>query len=212
MSANPAQSSAIDLSGHVSTDVTWHRSKVSASDRARLLCQQPATVWLTGLSGAGKSTIAFELERCLLDRGYVAFVMDGDNVRHGLSRDLGFSPGDRHENIRRIAEVAKLFNDAGLIVITSFISPYQHDREVAREIIGPSCFLETYLCTKLQVCEARDPKGLYRKVRQGEIVEFTGITAPYEAPESPDIRIDTGAEPLDVCVGQIMEALDSRLG
>lgn len=211
MTGSAARNAKIDLISHVSTDVTWHRSKVGSEDRVRLLRQQPATVWLTGLSGAGKSTIAFELERCLMVDGHAAFVMDGDNVRHGLSRDLGFSPRDRSENIRRIAEVAKLFNDAGLIVITSFISPYRQDRAVAREIIGPDRFFETHLCTDLQVCEARDPKGLYKKVRQGSIAEFTGISAPYEAPVAADIRIDTGSTPLDECVAQIMEAIKEHL-
>ena len=211
MVGNPLGDSEIDLTSHVSTDVTWHRSKVGPEDRVRLLKQQPLTVWLTGLSGAGKSTIAFELERCLMARGKGAFVMDGDNVRHGLSRDLGFSPEDRSENIRRIAEVAKLFNDAGLIVITSFISPYRHDRAIAREIIGRERFVETYVCTDLQVCEARDPKGLYKKVRQGGIAEFTGITAPYEAPEDPEISIDTGNTEIDASVAQIMDRIGACL-
>lgn len=199
-----------DLSRHVSQDVTWHASKVEADDRMRLLRQRPATVWLTGLSGAGKSTIAFELERRLISAGHLAFVMDGDNVRHGLSRDLGFSPEDRSENIRRIAEVAKLFNDAGLVVITSFISPYSQDRAMAREIIGQDRFIETYLCADLQVCEKRDPKGLYRKVREGMIREFTGITAPYEVPDNPDLAIDTGNLSLDESISKLLEKLAAR--
>ena len=206
-----ATNSEVDLSIHVSHDVTWHSSKVSAADRTRLLHQTPATIWLTGLSGAGKSTIAFELERQLMARGHLAFVMDGDNVRHGLSRDLGFSPEDRRENIRRVAEVAKLFNDAGLLVITSFISPYRDDRAVAREIIGHDRFIETHLCTDIQVCERRDPKGLYKKVRAGSIPEFTGITAPYEAPYHPELVIDTGRLAVEESVAEIMERLASRL-
>lgn len=210
MSRERAADKEVDLSQHVSQEVTWHRSKVAASDRTRLLRQEPATVWLTGLSGAGKSTIAFELERQLVASGHLAFVMDGDNIRHGLSRDLGFSPEDRSENIRRIAEVAKLFNDAGLIVVTSFISPYRDDREVARKIIGEDRFIETHLCTDIAVCETRDPKGLYKKVREGAIAEFTGITAPYEAPLDPELRIDTGRLAVEESVAAILEKLRSR--
>lgn len=200
-----------DLNWHVSQDVIWHCSKVVATERARLLRQEPVTVWLTGLSGAGKSTIAFELERRLVISGHLAFVMDGDNVRHGLSRDLGFSPEDRSENIRRIAEVAKLFNDAGLVVITSFISPYRSDRAAARRIIGQERFIEAYLCADIEVCESRDPKGLYKKVRQGVIAEFTGITAPYEAPDDPELRIDTGRMSVEESVSEIVKKLQSRL-
>lgn len=200
-----------DLNRSVSEDVTWHYGKVSSHHRAQLLRQAPATVWLTGLSGSGKSTIAFELERQIVASGHLAFVMDGDNVRLGLSRDLGFSPEDRSENIRRIAEVAKLFNDAGLIVITSFISPYRRDRSMAREIIGNECFIETHLCTNLEVCEARDPKGLYKKVREGRIAEFTGISAPYEGPECPELKIDTASSTVEECVFQILRKLTTRL-
>ena len=200
----------IDLNLHVSTDVAWHSSKVSDDARVRLLGQEPATVWLTGLSGAGKSTIAFELERQLMANGHLVFVLDGDNIRHGLSRDLGFSPPDRSENIRRIAEVAKLLNDAGLIVITSFISPYRQDRAIAREIIGRERFIETYLCADLRTCEERDPKGLYKKVRKGMIPEFTGISAPYEAPEAPDLRIDSGQMAVEESVVEIIRKLAPR--
>jgi len=195
----------------ISDDVVWQDSKVEASIRTRLLRQEPTTVWLTGLSGAGKSTIAFELERQLMDGGYLTFVLDGDNIRHGLSSDLGFSPQDRKENIRRIAKVAKLFNDAGLLVITSFISPYQEDRAMARKIIGAERFIETHLCTNLDVCEDRDPKGLYKKVRAGSIAEFTGITAPYEAPQNPELRIDTGRRTVEQSVAQIIQKLMPRL-
>ncbi|RJF97605.1 adenylyl-sulfate kinase [Noviherbaspirillum saxi] len=200
------------VGGRVSADISWHSSKVASSDRARLLRQQPATVWLTGLSGSGKSTIAFELERRLVARGHAAFVMDGDNVRHGLSRDLGFSPADRKENIRRIAEVAKLFNEAGLLVITSFISPYREDRAAARAIVGADCFIEAYLSAQLSVCEERDPKGLYKKVRAGEIREFTGISAPYEAPETPEVCIDTGSMTVEDSADAIIRILEPRLG
>lgn len=201
----------VGLADHVSGDLTWHSSKVAPNDRARLLGQTPATVWLTGLSGSGKSTIAFELERQLVAKGHLAFVMDGDNVRHGLSRDLGFSPEDRYENIRRVAEVARLFNEAGMLVITSFISPYRQDRLMAREIIGGDRFIETHLCTDLKVCEFRDPKGLYKKVREGSISEFTGITAPYEAPEAPELRIDTGRMTVEDSVLEIIRRLQPRL-
>ncbi|RZI43463.1 adenylyl-sulfate kinase [Herbaspirillum sp. HC18] len=197
----------VNLDQHVSTDVTWHRSKVTSDERIRMLRQDPATVWLTGLSGAGKSTIAFELERKLMSADRLVYVLDGDNIRHGLNRDLGFSPEDRSENIRRIAEVAKLFNDAGLLVVTSFISPYRRDREIAREIIGRTRFIETYLCTDISVCEERDPKGLYKKVREGAISEFTGVSAPYEAPDAPELRIDTARLTVEESVAEIIRKL-----
>lgn len=195
----------------VSQDVTWQPSKVIADDRARLLHEDPATIWLTGLSGSGKSTIAFELERQLIVGGHLAYVLDGDNIRHGLSRDLGFSPADRTENIRRVAEVAKLFNDAGILIITSFISPYLVDRELARQIIGADRFIETYLSTNLETCEHRDPKGLYKKVRKGDIVEFTGISAPYEAPMTPELMLDTAKLSIEQSVAQIIQKLTPRL-
>ena len=175
----------------ISQSVVWHGSQVSQEERCGLFNQQPVTIWLTGLSAAGKSTLAFALERALIDLGHACYVLDGDNVRHGLSRDLGFSHADRTENIRRIAEVGKLMNDAGLIVITAFISPYRQDRALARAIIGEDCFREVYVSTPLSVCESRDPKGLYIKARKGEVAEFTGISSPYETPEFPDMLIDT---------------------
>ena len=150
-------------------------------------------MWLTGLSASGKSTLAFALERTLIDAGKACYVLDGDNVRHGLNRNLGFSVEDRTENIRRIAEVAKLMNDAGLIVITAFISPLIANRNIAREIIGPNQFKEIYVSTPLAACEARDPKGLYAKARAGELAEFTGISADYEPPMAPDLTIDTSS-------------------
>ncbi|WP_228534858.1 adenylyl-sulfate kinase [Noviherbaspirillum malthae] len=206
-SPQPPQPAAQPVSSHVA----WQQGKVDAAQRARLLGQLPATVWLTGLSGSGKSSIAFELERRLVAAGHAAYVMDGDNVRHGLNRDLGFSPRDRSENIRRIAEVAKLFNEAGLIVITSFISPYRQDRDMARQIIGAERFIETHLCTPLAVCEQRDPKGLYRKVRSGAIAEFTGISAPYEEPLQPELRIDTGQTTLLQSVDAVLHRLQDFL-
>jgi adenylyl-sulfate kinase len=169
--------------------------------------QKPATVWLTGLSGAGKSTIACALERRLLDGGHAAYVLDGDNVRHGLNRDLGFSPGDRTENIRRIAEVARLLNDAGLIVISAFISPYREDREMARSIVGLADFLEVHVNTPIEVCEERDPKGMYKLARAGELPAFTGVSAPYEPPPVPECSIDTAVNSVDECVEQLMKLL-----
>ncbi|HEX7935695.1 MAG TPA: adenylyl-sulfate kinase [Paraburkholderia sp.] len=164
---------------------------ITLDDRMRILRQKPVTIWLTGLSGAGKSTIAFELERQLVAQGQACYVLDGDNVRHGLGRDLGFSQQDRHENIRRVAHVAQLMNDAGLIVITALISPMQADRAMAREIIGANNFIETYLSAPVDTCARRDPKGLYAKALAGEIPSFTGISAPYEAPLNPELEVDT---------------------
>ncbi len=210
MNARNSPEPEVDLSRHVSNNVAWHPSKVGLAERIRMLRQEPATVWLTGLSGAGKSTIAFELERRLMADGRIAFVLDGDNVRHGLNRDLGFSHSDRTENIRRIAEVAKLFNDAGLIVITAFISPYRQDRAVARQVIGEGRFIEIHLCTLIDVCEGRDPKGLYRQARAGSIRDFTGITAPYEAPQNAELSIDTGQLTVEASVAKIAGALASR--
>jgi adenylyl-sulfate kinase len=193
-----------------SRNIAWQGGKVQASDRTQLSRAEPTTVWLTGLSGSGKSTIAFELERRIIANGHMAYVLDGDNIRHGLSQDLGFSPEDRKENIRRIAEVAKLFNDAGLIVITAFISPYCEDRVMARRIIGSDRFIETHICTDLEVCEKRDPKGLYRKVRSGSITEFTGVSAPYETPTYPDLRIDTSCLSVSESVNKILHSFRTR--
>jgi len=190
--------------------VVKHSGLVSGAERCALLHQQPATVWLTGLSGAGKSTLAYAAERRLHAQGRLGFVLDGDNIRHHLNRDLGFSPSDRRENIRRIAEVAALMNDAGLIVFTALISPRQEDRELARSIIGEARFVEVHVSTALAVCEARDPKGLYEKARTGAIPHFTGVSAPYETPQSPALRIDTDICGLDQAVGQLMDFLADR--
>jgi len=192
---------------HLSTDITWHQGKVSPAERIERLGQQAVTIWLTGLSGSGKSTLAFALERRLLDLGRTAYVLDGDNVRHGLSRDLGFSPEHRTENIRRIAEVARLFNDSGVILITAFISPYRADRDMARQIIGSAHFVETWLCADIATCEARDPKGLYRKARAGELADFTGISAPYETPEAAQVVLDTGSISVDDGVSRLLAAV-----
>jgi adenylylsulfate kinase len=164
---------------------------ITLEDRMRLLRQKPVTIWLTGLSGSGKSTVAFELERQLVSQGQACYVLDGDNIRHGLGRDLGFNQQDRHENIRRVAHVAQLMNDAGLIVITALISPMQADRAMARDIVGAGNFIETYLSASVDTCARRDPKGLYAKARAGQIPSFTGISAPYEAPLHPELEVDT---------------------
>jgi len=196
---------ALERETAASRDISWEAGSVEPDERARLLGQKPVTIWLTGLSGSGKSTIARELERRLMDAGRPCFVLDGDNLRHGLNRDLGFSAQDRQENIRRVAEVARLMNEAGLIVITAFISPYREDRAAARRIIGTHRFVEAYLSTDLATCEERDPKGLYAKARRAEIPEFTGVSAPYEAPEGADVVLDTAAENLEICVARLLE-------
>ena len=191
-------------------NLVWHQGGVCSRDRQRLLGQKALTVWLTGLSGSGKSTLAVALDQRLTAGGYACYVLDGDNVRHGLNRDLGFSPVDRRENIRRIAEVARLMNDAGLIVITAFISPYRDDRQMAKEIIGPDSFLEVYLNTSLAVCEERDPKGFYKRARNGQLKEFTGVNAPYEAPIHPSIFFDTSTRNVDDCVADLSNAVQCQ--
>lgn len=184
---------------------------VQAKDRAALLKQEPLTIWLTGLSGSGKSTLAYALERQLVLSGHPCYVLDGDNLRHGLNRNLGFSDDDRTENIRRVAEVAALMNDAGLIVIVALISPKRSDRAMAREIVGNHRFVEVYLSTPLQACEQRDPKGLYAKARSGEIPAFTGVSAPYERPSAPALMLDTGQTEVEACVTRIMASVRPRL-
>jgi adenylylsulfate kinase len=169
------------------------------------------TVWLTGLSGAGKSTLAAELERRLTHAGKPCCVLDGDQVRAGINRDLGFAPQDRRENIRRVAEISRLMNQAGLIVGAAFISPYRADRRMAREIIHPDRFIEAYLDAPLEVCERRDPKGLYRKARAGALADFTGISAPYEPPEAPSIVLDTAASGVSECASRLLEVVDARI-
>jgi adenylylsulfate kinase len=194
----------------LSTNLTWHQAAVSKEDRARQKRQKPCVIWFTGLSGAGKSTLANALERALFERGHHCYLLDGDNVRHGLNRDLGFSDADRVENIRRIAEVAKLLVDAGLIAMTAFISPFRADRQLARDLLPADEFIEVYVATSLAVCEQRDPKGLYRKARAGQIPNFTGIDSAYEAPVNPELVIDTGADELDGCVQNLLEYLERR--
>ncbi|HNX68304.1 MAG TPA: sulfate adenylyltransferase subunit CysN [Candidatus Omnitrophota bacterium] len=193
----------------VSQSALIHRQEgdVPHQERERLLKQKPATLWLTGLSGSGKSTVAYEVEKKLMAAGHLCYVLDGDNVRHGLNRDLGFSPQDRSENIRRVAEVARLLNEAGVIVITAFISPYREDRAKAGEIIGRDRFIEIFLDAPVEVCEKRDPKGLYEKARAGLITEFTGVNAPYEVPEAPALLLDTAVLSADIAADQIIRYL-----
>ena len=192
-----------------STNITWHESGVSPAERAHLNGHQPVLLWFTGLSGSGKSTLANAVARALHARGIHTYVLDGDNVRHGLNKDLTFSAEDRVENIRRIGEVARLFVDAGLVVMTAFISPYRDDRARARQIVGER-FFEVHVDADVATCEARDPNGLYKKARAGEIGDFTGISAPYEAPENPELRIDTSAKPLEECVADVLQYLIGR--
>ncbi|MYM28353.1 adenylyl-sulfate kinase [Duganella sp. CY15W] len=191
--------------------VFWHASAVTAEERLHQLRQQPATIWLTGLSGAGKSTLAYALERRLCADGRLVYVLDGDNLRHHLNSDLGFSSRDRRENIRRSAEVARLLNDAGLIVICAFISPLREDRAMAQAIIGQANFIETYVSTPCAVCEERDPKGLYQKARAGLIPEFTGISAPYEVPLAPALVLDTELLTPDQACARLLQHLAPRL-
>jgi bifunctional enzyme CysN/CysC len=193
-----------------STDVVWQPTKVSASIRANQKNQRPAVVWFTGLSGSGKSTVANALEQALVQRGHHSYLLDGDNVRHGLNKDLDFSDAGRAENIRRIGEVSALFVDAGLIVITAFISPFRADRNKIRERIGDAQFIEVYLSTSLEECERRDPKGLYVKARAGEIREFTGIDSPYEPPIAPQLTIDTSKQEISATVDQLLRYLENK--
>jgi adenylylsulfate kinase len=174
------------------TNITWHEGHVTREEREELLKQKGATIWFTGLSGSGKSTIAFTLEHALVQRGRLAYVLDGDNIRHGLNKNLGFSAADREENIRRIGEVAKLFADCGVITMTSFISPYRKDRDVVRALHaeGKLPFIEVHVATPIDTCEQRDPKGLYKKARAGQLKGFTGIDDPYEAPLNPELTMD----------------------
>ncbi|MFV1977810.1 MAG: adenylyl-sulfate kinase [Myxococcota bacterium] len=192
-----------------SENITWHEGQVGRSDREAIVGQRGVTIWLTGLSGSGKSTIAIAAEHELTSRGRLAFVLDGDNVRHGLNQNLGFSPEDRTENIRRW-EVSKLFTEAGVIVFTSFISPYRSDRDAVRALMGAGDFVEVYVDASLDTCEQRDTKGLYKKARAGEIPEFTGISAPYEAPESPELVLDTNRQSVEESVGKLVEYLDAK--
>jgi adenylylsulfate kinase len=194
------------------TNITWHEGHVTREERAGLLQQKGATLWFTGLSGSGKSTIAFTLEHALVQRGHLAYVLDGDNIRHGLNKNLGFSAADREENIRRIGEVAKLFADCGALTMTSFISPYRKDRDTVRALHQDAQlpFIEIHLNTPIETCEQRDPKGLYKKARAGQLKNFTGIDDPYEAPLHAELTIDaTSTSPQEAAV-LILEYLQKQ--
>jgi adenylylsulfate kinase len=192
------------------TNIVWHPGAVTRDDREQMNGHKGCTVWLTGLSGSGKSTIAVDLEKRLWERGVRAYILDGDNVRHGLNKNLGFSPADRTENIRRIGEVAKLFTEAGLVTLTAFISPYRADRDQVRALMRPGDFVEVHVECPIDVCEQRDVKGLYKKARAGEIKEFTGISAPYEAPLEPELMIDTSAQSVEASSRQILHHLEHK--
>lgn len=190
-----------------STNVVWHHATVTRQRREQLNGHRGAILWFTGLSGAGKSTLAHAVEERLHQMGCRTFVLDGDNVRHGLCGDLGFTTEARIENIRRVGEVAKLFMEAGIIVLTAFISPYRADRDRVRSMAAPGDFLEIYCNSPVEICETRDVKGLYKKARAGQIQEFTGISSPYEVPLHPDLTVNTGSMDLDACVRQTLEFL-----
>ncbi len=193
-----------------SANVVFSESLVTRAEREALLRHRAVTLWFTGLSGSGKSTLANQVELALVRRRAHAYVLDGDNVRHGLSANLGFSAEDRSENIRRVGEVAKLLNDAGAIVLTAFISPFRADRARVREILPAGGFLEVFVDCPLEICERRDVKGLYRKARAGEIADFTGISSPYEPPLAPELRVATAELSLDACVAQLLATLETR--
>jgi adenylylsulfate kinase len=192
------------------TNIVWHHSTITRDDRAQQRGHRSAILWFTGLSGAGKSTLANAVNAALFERGLACYVLDGDNVRHGLCKDLGFSDADREENIRRIGEVAKLFLDAGVVVLTAFVSPFVADRQRARDLVEPGDFIEIHCAADLAVCEERDTKGLYAKARAGEIKDFTGISSPYEAPESPELRVETGGQSLEQSVEQVLTYLQAK--
>lgn len=194
------------------TNITWHEGHVTRDERGALLKQKGATLWFTGLSGSGKSTLAFTLEHALVQRGHLAYVLDGDNIRHGLNKNLGFSAADREENIRRIGEVAKLFADGGLITMTSFISPYRKDRDLVRELHakGSLPFIEVYVNTPIATCEQRDPKGLYKKARAGELKGFTGIDDPYEEPLRPEFTLDMTNTSPQQATTQLLDYLEKQ--
>ena len=192
------------------TNITWHQANITQKNREKLLNQKGSVIWFTGLSGSGKSTLAHEVENVLHQRGHLTYVLDGDNVRHGLNKNLGFSPEDREENIRRIGEVAKLFTDAGVIAMTAFISPYRADRDKARALLDEGRFVEVFVECPLEICEERDTKGLYKKARAGKIKEFTGISALYEAPINPELVVNTGNQTLAESTEHVVAFLENR--
>ncbi|MDP6433088.1 MAG: adenylyl-sulfate kinase [Candidatus Scalindua sp.] len=198
------------MAGQKATNIKWHHGKITKVDRVNLLNQKGVTIWLTGLSGSGKSTIAVELEHALIENRHQAYILDGDNIRHGLNKNLGFSPEDRTENIRRIGEVAKLFTDAGIITITAFISPYREDRDAVRRLLSDGEFIEVYVKCPLDVCEERDTKGLYKKARAGEVKDFTGISAPYEEPLNPELTIDSSKLTVEESTRAVLNYLEEK--
>lgn len=193
-----------------SKNITWHGAEVTQDEREAILNQKGCVIWFTGLSGSGKSTITRRVEQKLLSDGVHAYCLDGDNVRHNLNKDLGFSPEDRTENIRRIGAVAQLFADAGMITCTAFISPYRKDRDAARALLPEGRFVEVHVATSLEECEKRDPKGLYQKARSGVIPNFTGVSAPYEAPESPELVVNTEGRSVDECADEVIAYLRTQ--
>ncbi|ALX50113.1 adenylyl-sulfate kinase [Lentibacillus amyloliquefaciens] len=193
-----------------SENIVWHDSKVTKENRQELNNHKSAVIWFTGLSGSGKSTISVELEKELYNQGVRTYRLDGDNIRHGLNKNLGFSPEDRKENIRRIGEVSKLMVEAGLFTLSAFISPYREDRDEVRELMEDGEFIEVFVDASVETCESRDPKGLYKKARAGEIKGFTGIDAPYEAPESPEVTVDTDKQSLEESVQTIVKYLNEK--
>ncbi|CAN2251864.1 adenylyl-sulfate kinase [Bacillus vallismortis] len=192
-------------------DIVWHEASITKEEYQQKNKHKSSILWLTGLSGSGKSTIANAAARELFEQGYQVIVLDGDNIRHGLNKDLGFSDEDRKENIRRIGEVAKLFVQQGTIVITAFISPFREDREQVRQLVGAGEFNEVYIKCDLDICEQRDPKGLYKKARNGEIPFFTGIDSPYEEPEAPELILDSGQHDREACKNQLIEFVERKL-
>ncbi len=193
-----------------SKNLTWHHGKLSPEQRQESLGQQGAVLWFTGLSASGKSTVAREVELALVENGINAYVLDGDNIRQGLNSNLGFSPEDRKENIRRIGEVAKLFCEGNVITLTAFISPYKADRDLARKLVPAGQFFEIYCAASVEDCEKRDPKGLYKKARAGLIPEFTGVSAPYEAPDQPELALETGKETLEESTKRVLNLLQEK--
>lgn len=192
-------------------NITWHESQVNKEDRQRLHGHKSFVLWFTGLSGSGKSTLCVEVEKILYEEGISTYILDGDNIRHGINKNLGFSQAERAENIRRIGEIAKLFVDAGVVVLAAFISPYQEDREKVRQLFSAGEFVEVYVKCSLSACEERDPKGLYEKARAGEIKEFTGISAPYEAPIHPEITVTNEEQTVKESTQQIMAYIREKI-
>ncbi len=212
MTASPASNpayGALTSQGN-STNIVWHHSTVTRAAWAHQRGHRSAILWFTGLSGSGKSTLANAVNSVLFEQGIASYVLDGDNIRHGLCQDLGFSDADREENIRRIGEVAKLFLDAGVVVLTAFVSPFRADRDKVRALVPEGDFIEIFCDAGLEVCEQRDPKGLYAKARAGEIKDFTGISSPYEEPEKPALRIETGKLTLEESVASILAFLQEK--